>query len=102
MKKLSVNFYGEEVSIQLPKDFASLRQEIVQKYELSFSDISEIDITYLKHELKKVIKSEIDFKTFVHSRIVNITLEINESSKLYQKSLLDLQNKTKDDMARLT
>ena len=102
MKKLSMNFYGEEVSIQLPKDFASLRKEIAQKYELSLSDISEIDITYLKNEQKKVIKSEIDFKTFVHSRIVNITLEINESSKLYQKSLLDLQNKTKDDMARLT
>ena len=30
MKKLSVNFYGEEVSIQLPKDFASLRKEIAQ------------------------------------------------------------------------
>ena len=102
MKKLSMNFYGEEVSIQLPKDFASLRKEIAQKYELSLSDISEIDITYLKNEQKKVIKSEIDFKTFVHSRIVNITLEINESSKLYQKSLLDLQNKTKDDMDRLT
>ena len=102
MKKLSVNFYGEEVSIQLPKDFASLRKEIAQKYELSLSDISEIDITYLKNEQKKVIKTEIDFKTFVHSRILNITLEINESSKLYQKSLLDLQNKTKDDMARLT
>ena len=102
MKKISVDFYGEEVSIQLPKDFASLRQEIAQKYELSFSDISEIDITYLKHELKKVIKSEIDFKIFAHSKIVKITLEINESSKLYQKSLLDLQNKTKDNMARLT
>ena len=101
MKKLSVNFYGEEVSFQFPKDFVSLKKEIAKNYQLSLSDLFEIDITYLKNEQKKTIKSEIDFKTFVHSIVFNVTLEVNETSKLYQKSLVDLQNKGKDDLAKL-
>ena len=101
MKKLSLNFYGEEVSIQCPKDFSSLKKEIAKKYELSLSDILEIDISYVKNEEKKIIKSEVDFKTFLHSRVLKLNLNINESSKLFQKSLLDLQNKAKDDLSQL-
>ena len=101
MKKLSLNFYGEEVSIQCPKNFVSLKKEIAEKYQLSLSDILEIDITYEKNESKKIIKSEIDFKSFLHSRVPNITLNINESSTLFKKSLVDLQNKAKDDLAQL-
>ena len=101
MKKLSINFYGEEVSIQFPKDFISLKKEIAEKYQLSLSDILGIDITYQKNEAKKIIKSEIDFKSFLHSRVSNIILDINQSSSLFQKSLLDLQNKAKDDLSQL-
>ena len=101
MQKLSVNFYGEEVSIQFPKDFVSLKKDIAQKYELSLSDILEIDISYTKNDQKKLIKSEVDFKTFVHARVYNISLDVNESSKLYQKALLDLQNKKRDDLDML-
>lgn len=101
MKKLSLNFYGEQVSIQCPKDFVSLKKEIAQKYQLSLSDILEIDISYMKNETKKLIKSEVDFKSFLHSRVPNLNLDINESSQLFQKSLLDLQNKSKDEMAQL-
>ena len=101
MQKLSVNFYGEEVSIQFPKDFVSLIKDIAQKYELSLSDILEIDISYTKNDQKKLIKSEVDFKTFVHARVYNISLDVNESSKLYQKALLDLQNKKRDDLDML-
>ena len=101
MKKLSLNFYGEQVSIQCPKDFVSLKKEIAQKYQLSLSDILEIDISYMKNETKKLIKSEVDFKSFLHSRVPNLNLDINESSQLFQKSLLDLQNKSKDEKAQL-
>ena len=101
MKKLSLNFYGEQVLIQCPKDFVSLKKEIAQKYQLSLSDILEIDISYKKNETKKLIKSEIDFKSFLHSRVSILNLDINESSQLFQKSLLDLQNKSKDEFAQL-
>ena len=101
MKKISLNFYGEEILIQCPKDFASLKKEIAEKYQLSLSDIFEIDISYEKLSEKKIIKSEIDFKTFLHSKVSNISLNINESSKLFQKGLSDLQAKSKDDLAQL-
>ena len=101
MKNLSINFYGEEVTINCPKDFSSLKKEIAKKFELSLSDILEIDISYDKNDAKKIIKTEIDFKTFLHARVSKISLDINEKSKLFQKTLLDLQNKAKDDLARL-
>ena len=101
MKNLSINFYGEETSINCPKDFASLKKEIAKTYELSLSDILEIDISYNKDEVKKIIKSEIDFKTFLHSRVFKLNLDINEKSKLFQKNLVDLQKKAKDDLAQL-
>lgn len=101
MKKLSLNFYGEQASIQCPKDFASLKKEIAQKYQLSLSDILEIDISYMKNEVKKLIKSEVDFKSFLHARVSVLNLDINEKSQLFQKSLLDLQNKSKDELAQL-
>ena len=101
MKNISLNFYGEEVVIECPKDYVSLKKQIAKQYELSLSDTLEIDISYIKNDQKKLIKSEIDFKTFLHSRVPKLNLDINESSQLYQKSLLDLQNKAKDDLIQL-
>ena len=101
MSNLILNFYGEELSVQYPKNFASLKKGIAEVYQLSLSDISELDITYLKNEGKKIIKSENDYKIFVNSKIFKITLEINEYSKLYKKNLVELQNKTKDDLLTL-
>ena len=101
MKNISLNFYGEEVLIECPKDYVSLKKQIAMQYQLSLSDILEIDISYMKNEQKKLIKSEIDFKTFLHSRVPKLNLDIKESSQLYQKSLLDLQNKAKDDLVQL-
>ena len=98
MQKLNLNFYGEELLIQYPKNFTSLKKEIAEVYQLSLSDISELDITYLKNEGKNIIKSENDYKIFLNSKIFKITLEINEHSKLYKKNLVDLQNKAKDDL----
>lgn len=101
MKNISLNFYGEEVVIECPKDYVSLKKQIAKQFELSLSDTLEMDISYTKNDQKKLIKSEVDFKTFLHSRVQKINLDINESSQIYQKSLLDLQNKAKDDLAQL-
>ena len=101
MKNLSLNFYGEQTFIKCPKDLVSLKKEISQVYQISLSDVSERNISYTKNDSKKIIKSEVDFKAFLHSRILKLTLEIDESSTLFQKSVLDLQKKSKDDLAQL-
>ena len=101
MKILLLNFCGNDITIQYPKDFLSLKKEIANKYQINLSDILEMNIYYIKNEIKKIIKSEIDFKLFLHSRINNLFININESSPLFQKSLLDLQNKSKNDFNQL-
>ena len=101
MKNLSLNFYGEKLSIKFPKDFVSLKKEISEKYKLSLSDIFEMDISYIKDKTKEIIKTEEDFKIFLQLGIPNISLEINESSKLFQSGLSTLQKKAKDDLNTL-
>ena len=101
MKNLILNFCGNEILIQYPKDFISLKKEIANKYQINLSDVLEMDIYFIKNEIKKVIKSEIDFKLFLHSRINTLFININESSSLFQKSLLDLQKKSKNDFNQL-
>ena len=98
MKNLSLNFYGERLSIKFPKDFISLKKEISEKYQISLSDIFEMDISYIKDKAKKIIKTEDDFKMFLQSGISTIFLDINESSKLFQIGLLTLQKKAIDDL----
>jgi len=101
MKNLSLNFYGEKLSIKFPKDFISLKKEISEKYQISLSDIFEMDISYIKDKAKKIIKTEDDFKILLQSGISTIFLDINESSKLFQSNLLTLQKKATDDLNTL-
>ena len=46
MKKIALNFFGEEVAINIPKDLTSLRKEISEKFMFSPSDTAEIILTY--------------------------------------------------------
>ena len=101
MKNLTLNFYSEKQQIPLAKELSSLKKAISENYNLSLSDVDEIEITYNKNDIKKIIKTEIDYKAFLHSRITEINLEINESSKLYKNSLEDLRQKKKADLIKL-
>ena len=101
MRKLTLNFYSEKQIIPLEKDFASLKKSISEHYSLTLSDVDEIGISYNKNDIKKFISSEIDYKAFLHSRILELNLEIKESSQLYKHSLEDLRKKNKDDLIRL-
>ena len=54
MEKINLNFFGEEVSVEIPKDLTSLRDKISEKYSLSKSDVMEIILYYVK-DTKKTI-----------------------------------------------
>ena len=58
-----------------------------------------MDFSYTKDKdkVKEIIKTEDDFKKFLQLRISNISLDINESSKLFQNGLLTLQKKAKEN-----
>ena len=52
MEKININFFGEEVTIDTPKDLSALREKISEKYSLSKSDVAEIILYYVKDSKK--------------------------------------------------
>ena len=96
MQKLTLNFFGEEVAINIPKDLTSLRKEISDKFMFSPSDTAEIILTYFKDLGKKIIKTENDFSNFISEKINKINLDISQDSKLYKQNLKSLQKEDKE------
>ena len=101
MKNISLNFFGEEVSINMPTNLASLRQQISEKFMFSPSDAAEIVVSYAKDLGKKIIQTEQDFVNFISSKINKIDLDISQDSKLYKKSFNTLQKETEDSKKEL-
>ena len=96
MQKLTLNFFGEEVAINIPKDLTSLRKEISEKFMFSPSDTAEIILTYIKDLGKKIIQTESDFSNFISEKINKINLDISQDSKLYKESLKTLEKENKE------
>jgi len=101
MKNISINFFGEEVSISMPTDLASLRQQISEKFMFSPSDTAELVVSYAKDLGKKIIQTEQDFVNFISDKIPKIDLDISQDSKLYLKNLNSLQKETDDNKNQL-
>ena len=97
MKKLTLDFYGEKISIPYPKDFSSLSDEINQNFQLNLSEVFTLDISYTKNKVKKSIKSENDYKLFINSKAPLINIEIVESADLIK----NIGKNSKDDKDKL-
>ena len=94
MKNISLNFFGEEISINMPNSLASLRKEISEKFMFSPSDAAEIIVSYMKDLGKKIIQTEQDFTNFISNQIGKIDLDISPDSKLYLKNLNSITPQT--------
>ena len=91
MEKINLNFFGEEVSIEIPKDLALLRTKISEKYSLSSSDASEIILYYIKDTKKTYIINENDFTKFKELKFSTIFLDVNQNSKLYLDNITQIK-----------
>ncbi len=96
MKNISLNFFGEEVSVRMPTSLSSLRKEISDKFMFSPSDAAEVIISYMKDLGKKIIQTEQDFAAFISNKITKIDLDISQNSKLYLKNLDSLQKENEE------
>ena len=96
MNKISLNFFGEEVSIQIPNSLTSLRKEIADKFMFNASDAAEIVLSYMKDFGKKIIQTEQDFANFLANKIAKIDLDISQDSKLYLKNLNSIQKENEE------
>ena len=92
MEKLNLNFFGEEVNIDYPKDLQSLKIKISEKFLLSDSDVAEIILYYVEDSKKIYIINGNDFLKFKESKINYIFLDVNQNSKLYLDNIKKLTN----------
>ena len=96
METIDLNFFGEKVTIDTPKDLTSLRTKISEKYSLSNSDSAEIILFYTKDSKKIYIINGNDFEKFKESKISTIFLDVNQNSKLYLDNVSQIKEENKE------
>ena len=101
MIKTTLNFFGEEVKVETPKDIPSLRSIISQKYLLSPSDADEIILYYIKDSKKTYIINGNDFSNFKEAKVSTIFLDINQNSKLYLDSASEIDKENQKNQKEL-
>ena len=101
MNNITLNFFGETLSISKPKSLFGLRSEISKLFCFSSEDASEILLTYIEKGEKKIISNDEDLKTFLKSNITLIDLDISQSSKIYKDNLSQLQEEKLKDQKTL-
>lgn len=96
METINLNFFGEQVTIDTPKDLNTLRTKISEKYSLSSSDSAEIILFYTKDSKKVYIINGNDFDKFKESKISTIFLDVNQNSKLFLDNASQIKEETKE------
>ena len=91
MEDITLDFFGEKVKINKPKDLSYLRILISEKFMLSDIDAAEILIYYLNDNKKKYIINDDDYQIFWNLKIATIFLDIDKNSKLYLENKLKLE-----------
>ena len=97
MDKINLNFFGEQITIDTPKDISLLRAKISEKYSLSSSDVAEIILFYTIDSKKIYIINGNDYNKFKESKIPTIFLDVNQNSKLYMDNVSQLKNENKKE-----
>ena len=97
MSKLTLNFFGDSISISRPKDLVSLRKEISVKFFLRPKDAEEIILSYVNKGKKFFISNEKDFKEFLKSKINKIDFDISEKSRIFEENLLKIKEENEQD-----
>ena len=97
MSKINLNFFGEKLTIEKPKNISDLRAQISQLFCFSPQDAQEILLTYNDNGDKVIIGNDEDLKAFLNSKIDTIDLDISQNSKIYKDNLNQLQEETLRD-----
>ena len=96
-KKLTLNFFGEIVTIDQPQSLEALRKDISRLYCFSPEDAKEIILTYNENGDIVMIQNDEDLKVFINSKNNQIDLDISQNSKIYQKNLENIKEENEKD-----
>ena len=101
MEKLTLDFFGEKVSISTPKDLSFLRIQISEKYCFSDVDAAEILIYYLNENQKTYIINDEDYSKFLSHKASLIYLDIDPNSKLYKDKCSKMEKEVEEKSVEL-
>ena len=94
--KLTLNLFGEILSIDQPQNLFYLKQKISEIYVLKKSDVDELVLSYNKEAKSIYIENEDDYKAFLDSKITEIHIDITPLN--FEENLQVLnEQKTKDE-----
>ena len=96
MSKITLNFFGEIITIEKPKSLSSLRYNISRLFCFSAQEAAEIILTYKDNKDIKIIANDNDLKSFLNSEVKIIDLDISQNSKIY----IDHLNQLKEESLR--
>ena len=89
--KISLNLFGEIVTVDAPQSLLELRQKISEKFLFKKSDVDELILSYTK-ELKPInIETEEEYKSFLESKINKIQIDISHNNHIYQENLAKMK-----------
>ena len=97
MSKITLNFFGEIITIEKPKSLSTLRNDISRLFCFSAQDAAEIVLTYNDNGDKAIIVNDDDLKAFLNSKSTMIDLDISQNSKIYKDNLNQLQEESLKD-----
>lgn len=101
MSKITLNFFGEKITIEKPKTVGTLRKEIANLFCFTQEDASEILLTYNENGDKIIIENDEDLKVFYNTKISVIDLDISQNSKIYIDNLNQLKEESLKDQKEL-
>ena len=99
--ELSLDFLGEIVKIEFPKNLFELRQKISEKYAFKKSDVDELILSYSKESKNINIESEDDYKNFMDAGVNHIQIDIGQNSHLYKDNLSKLKEEKTNEEKKL-
>ena len=91
MKKIILDFFGEEIIIPILKNLSTLRNIISEKFFFSDSDAQEIILYYKKENNNIIINKEEEYQIFLKENIKKIFLDISQKSQIYKKNLEEIK-----------
>lgn len=94
MEEFTLDFYGETVKIQKPKELSLLRIQISEQFHFCDEEAIAILIYYFKNDSKQYIINDEDYSNFLKFNLSILYLDIDKNSKLYMDTKTKLEEES--------
>ena len=98
---ITLDFFSEIKTIQLPQSFSALLDTIRNKYVLSAEDLKNLQLKYMDSDNDLIILgNEEDFKMFAElvdkKQAKTVLIDLTEQSKIMRSSIVDMKEVNED------